>query len=341
MTMLAVIDEMTWQRWFGIGDAFAHPVTIWLIGGIGAALAASGIAIGWLLGRDGVTDEMKTELKLRWISWCWLIVVIVTPVLLGAAWTVLAVAVLSLCCFREFSRATGLFRERMISVLVVVGIGVLTFAVIDHYDRLYFATAPLGVLLIVIGTIWQDRPQGFIQRAALGTLGFLLCGYSLGYLGLMTSTSDYRPIVLMTIAAVELNDVFAFCCGKAVGGPKWLPGTSPGKTVSGAVGALMLTTLLVATTTHFVFPGTAVDRWDRLITLGVLVSGLGQLGDLTLSSIKRDLQVKDVSRAIPGHGGLLDRFDSLLLVPPAVYHYLSLYLGPLGADQPARILSGG
>ena len=157
----------------------------------------------------------------------------------------------------------------------------------------------------------------------------------------MTTSPDYRPIVLLTIAAVELNDIFAFCCGKAIGGPKWLPDTSPGKTVSGAVGALILTTLLVAVVAHFIFPGSAIDRWDRLITLGALVSGLGQLGDLTLSSIKRDLQVKDISRAIPGHGGLLDRFDSLLLVPPVVYHYLSLYLGPPGADQPIRVLTGG
>jgi phosphatidate cytidylyltransferase len=339
--MLATIDPVTWQRWFGVGDAFAHPVTVWLAIGITTALAGSGIVIGWLVSRGRVEDETASELKQRWISWCWLIPAIVAPILLGAAWTVLAVCLLSLCCFREFSRATGLFRERMISVLVVIGIAVLTFAVFDHYDRLYFATAPLGVLLIVIGTIWQDKPQGFIQRVALGTLGFLLFGFSLGYLGLMTSTPDYRPLVLLTIAAVELNDIFAFCCGKAFGGPKWLPDTSPGKTVSGAIGALVLTTPLVAVLTHSILPGTAIDHWDRLMTLGVLVSGLGQLGDLTLSSIKRDLQVKDISHAIPGHGGLLDRFDSLLLVPPAVYHYLSLHLGPLGADQPVRVLSGG
>jgi phosphatidate cytidylyltransferase len=290
--------------------------------------------------RGRASDETTTELKLRWISWCWIVVAIVTPVLLGAFWTILAVCGLSLLCFREYARATGLFRDRTISLLVVVGIGVLTFAVFDHFDRLYFATAPIGVLLIVIGTIWQDRPEGFIQRVALGSLGFLLFGFSLGYLGLMTSTPDYRPIVLLTITAIELNDVFAYCCGKAIGGAKLLPKTSPGKTVSGAVGALVLTTLFVAGVSHFVFAGTPLDRWDRLVTLGVLISGLGQLGDLTLSSIKRDLDVKDISRAIPGHGGLLDRFDSLVLVGPAVYHYLSLHLGPLGDDQPMRVFTG-
>ncbi|MCA9077284.1 MAG: phosphatidate cytidylyltransferase [Planctomycetaceae bacterium] len=339
--MLALIDNVTWQRWFGVGDAFADPVTVWIVSGIAAALAISGVAIWTLISRGRVSEESATELKQRWISWCWLIVAIAGPILLGAFWTVLAVCLLSLLCFREYARATGLFRERMISVLVVLGIGVLTLAVLDHFDRLYFATAALGVLVIVIGTLWQDRPTGFIQRVALGSLGFLLFGFSLGYLGLMTTTPDYRPILLMTIAAVELNDVFAFCCGKLIGGPKWLPNTSPGKTISGAVGALVLTTILVAVMGHFVFMGTSVDRWDRLMTLGVLVSGLGQLGDLTLSSIKRDLKIKDISHTIPGHGGLLDRFDSLVLVVPAVYHFLSLYLGPLGADQPMRVFTGG
>ena len=62
---------------------------------------------------------------------------------------------------------------------------------------------------------------------------------------------------------------------------------------------------------------------------------------ILLSSIKRDVHVKETGAAVPGHGGLLDRFDSLVLVPPAVYHYLSLFLGPLGAGQAERILTGG
>jgi phosphatidate cytidylyltransferase len=84
-----------------------------------------------------------------------------------------------------------------------------------------------------------------------------------------------------------------------------------------------------------------VDGVGPLLGLGVLVSVAGQLGALILSSIKRDVRVKDVGAAIPGHGGFLDRFDSLVLVPPALVHYLSLFLGTLGQGQAERILSGG
>ena len=83
------------------------------------------------------------------------------------------------------------------------------------------------------------------------------------------------------------------------------------------------------------------DRLPVLLTLGIGISALGQLGDLVISSIKRDVGVKDTGAVLPGHGGLLDRFDSLILVPPAVFHYLSFQLGPLAAEEPARIFSGG
>jgi phosphatidate cytidylyltransferase len=126
-----------------------------------------------------------------------------------------------------------------------------------------------------------------------------------------------------------------------VGGPKLLPATSPGKTVAGSVGALVLTTALVAGVGHFVFAGTAVARPGPLLVLGAGLSLLGQLGDLLVSSLKRDVGVKDTGAVIPGHGGLLDRFDSLVLVPPAVFHYLSLLLGPLGSGEAQRILTGG
>jgi phosphatidate cytidylyltransferase len=70
------------------------------------------------------------------------------------------------------------------------------------------------------------------------------------------------------------------------------------------------------------------------------VEGLDDPRGLLVSSVKRDVGVKDIGAAIPGHGGLLDRFDSLVLVPPACFHYLSWYLGPLGSGQTERIITG-
>jgi phosphatidate cytidylyltransferase len=89
------------------------------------------------------------------------------------------------------------------------------------------------------------------------------------------------------------------------------------------------------------FAGTLMAKTSLLLPLGLLISLLGQLGDLLLSAIKRDIGVKDLGVCIAGHGGWLDRFDSLVLVPVVVYHFLSSQLGPLGQNQAARIFTGG
>ena len=335
------MTDRAFRRLFDWREAFDHPMTVWITVGVVGAAALAGVLIWCLRRRGALSPEAYRDVLVRWKSWLLLSVTLLTPILLGAAWTMAAVALLSLACYREFARVTGLFRERTISAVVVLGILVAMLAVVDHYERLFFAAAPLTVSLIAIVSIPFDRPKGYVQRVALGVVGFLLFGFSLAYLGHFANHPQYRPILLMILVGVEANDIFAYCIGKAVGGPKLLPATSPGKTWAGTGGALVLTTLLVACMGHFLLPRTPVDRPHVLLTLGLLVSALGQLGDLVLSSIKRDIGVKDVGTAIPGHGGLLDRFDSLLLVPPAVFHFLSYHLGPLAADQPARILPGG
>jgi phosphatidate cytidylyltransferase len=252
------------------------------------------------------------------------------------------VFVLSQLCYREYARATGIFREKSIGLSVIIGICLVFFAVIDNYPRLFFATPVLGIGLIAIATIPQDRPNGFIQRVALGVTGYLFFGFSFGYLGLMTSDPLYRPLILLLFLGVELNDIFAYCSGRFFGGRKLVPITSPGKTVSGALGAVVLTTGMILLLGHFVmFPGTPMDRWSMLLILGGGISVFGQFGDLLLSSIKRDIGIKDLGHLLPGHGGLLDRFDSLVIITPLYYHFLSLVLGPLGHGQAERIITGG
>ena len=98
--------------------------------------------------------------------------------------------------------------------------------------------------------------------------------------------------------------------------------------------------MLVMGLGKLIFEGTNLDQWNLLLTLGLIIGGVGQIGDLMLSSIKRDIGIKDFGTAIPGHGGVLDRFDSLVLVTPAVFHFINYYNG-IALDQPARIFTGG
>ena len=182
---------------------------------------------------------------------------------------------------------------------------------------------------------------------ALGAFGFLLFGTALGHLGYLANDERYRPLVILIVLAVEMNDAFAFVCGKALGQRQLVPNTSPNKTAEGALGALLLTTALVVGVGWFIYTAeyrdthgiSAGKELRYLILLGIIVSAVGQVGDLVLSSIKRDLGIKDFGTLIPGHGGLLDRFDSLILVAPAVFHFTN-YVAGIGLHEPTNIFSG-
>lgn len=332
----------TRERFFGYEQAFAHPFTLGVVIAIAATLLVAPLVFKVFRATVGVSDSTYQELWARWRTWIWICLGLIVPILLGSAWVIAGVFVLSLCCFREFARATGIFREKLIGLAAVLGLCLVSFAVVDNFPRLFFATPILGIGLIALITIPQDRPNGFIQRVGLGMMGYLFFGFSLGYLALFTADPLYRPLLLLLLVTVELNDIFAYCSGKLYGGRKMLPNISPGKTVAGALGAMVLTTSLIMALGHwFVFPGTPMDSWRNLLIMGIGISGFGQFGDLLLSAIKRDLGVKDLGKVLPGHGGLLDRFDSLIIVTPMYYHFLSLTLGTLGQHQPERIITGG
>lgn len=252
----------------------------------------------------------------------------------------LAVLILSICCYREFARATGLFRSPVVSLSVVLGIVTIAFAVADHWYGFFQAMPALGMILIAAMAVLADRPDGYIQRVALGVLAFLLFGVCLGHLAYLANDANFRAMILLLLVSVELNDVFAYLSGKSFGHRKLAPHTSPNKTVGGALGAVVLTTILVMVLGRVVFAGTEMQAWGALAGLGLIVSVAGQLGDLMLSAIKRDVGVKDMGVALPGHGGLLDRFDSMLLAAPAFFHYVAyVNVDGIGLDQAKRIIS--
>ena len=323
----------------GASHAFDHPVAKWITIGVAAALVLALLIIGILSAVGVVKDPFRKELWKRTLAWAVMAPLMIGPVLLGAAWTIIGVTILSLACYAEFARATGLFREKLVSAVVAIGILSVNFAALDHWYAFFVALFPLTVIVIAAVSILPDDPKGYLQRVALGVLAYMLFGSSLAHISFMANDVNYRPMVLMLLLGVQLNDVFAFCAGKTLGHRKLVPHTSPGKTLGGHLGALVLTTPLIAVIAHFIFTGTALDKPGWLILLGALVSISGQLGDLMLSSIKRDLGIKDMGNTIPGHGGVLDRVNSLLLAAPAVFHFVQFFVG-FGLDQPSRIVTG-
>ena len=334
------MTDATWNRLFSLGGAFGHPVTLGITVAVASIAVITPMAILGLERAGKTTPELRQDLWSRYFSWLILIPLITGPILLGAAWTIAAVAAMSLLCYREFARATGLFREKTVSLVVVVGIVAVMLAALDHWYELFVALFPLTLGAIAACAILRDDPRGYIQRVGLGFLGFSFFGACMGHLAYFANDPSFRPMILLLIFCVQLNDVFAYIIGKTLGRHKLAPNTSPRKTVEGSVGALVLTTLVTVLLGHLAFRGTPIDTPLRLVVLGVLLSATGQLGDLTLSSIKRDLGIKDMGVALPGHGGVLDRFNSVLLAAPTVFHFVGYYIG-VGLASETRIFTGG
>ena len=322
-----------------MGQTYGRLVTLSIVIAAGAVLLLAALVIGLLSATGRGSPALRRELWLRLASWAVLLPLMLGPVLLGRPWVIGAVTLLGLLCLREYNRATGLFREPVMAAAVGVGILFVNFAALDNWYNFFMALFPLSVAVLAVVSLPLDRPSGYIQRTGLAVFAFILFGAGLAHLGFMANDRYYQPLVLLLLTAVAINDVFAFTAGKLLGGPKLLPATSPNKTVSGALGALCGTTLLVALVGWPVFCGTPMDHPALLLGLGVIVSVAGQAGDLMLSSIKRDLGIKDMGTVIPGHGGLLDRYNSLLLVAPAVFHYVQYVVG-FAADQPTRLMTG-
>ncbi|MEM9346767.1 MAG: phosphatidate cytidylyltransferase [Planctomycetota bacterium] len=330
----------TTERLFGASSAFDHSVTTIAVSTITALLAFVPL-LALALGRFGVMPrELQREILIRTASWAVIVLVVVGPILLGAFWAVIVFFLLAVAGHIEYARVTGLFRDSAVSWAVLIGIACVFFAVIDHWYGFFTALAPLGLVLIAGVALLNDRPKGYVQRVALGVLGFLLFAVCLGHLAYFGNSAFYRPILILVLSAVAMNDIFAYTCGKAFGKRKLCPSTSPNKTIAGALGALVLTTLAVVLLGQPLLAYAPQMNTLHLAAGGLMISICGQLGDLMLSAIKRDIGVKDTGVIIPGHGGLLDRLDSLLLTAPACFHFIGFYVG-VGLDQQTRIISGG
>ena len=331
------VNEAHLNRLFDPRGALADPFVGWFVLGI-AALLGLGYAVTLALSAAGkISAARRRELLLRLHSWAVIVPALLLPLLLGAFWMILGLMILSLFCMGEFARLTGQFRNLRVGLWTVVSIALIYFAIFDKWYDLFGASQVIGVILIAAGGLYVDQPKGYLQRVSLGVVSFLFFGVSFGHVAYICNDTHFRPILLLFFGAVELNDVFGYVFGNLFGKRKLCPNTSPGKTWAGSLGAMAATSLLVLALGPFVFTGVLASPF-HLLTLGLTLSVSGQLGDLVMSSVKRDIGVKDTGTVIPGHGGLLDRFDSLLLAGPAFFHYVNYFQG-VGTEAPDRLFA--
>lgn len=180
--------------------------------------------------------------------------------------------------------------------------------------------------MMVISLLWAFHAgpgDHLTGRFSVTVLGVVWIAGGLAYLLLLRSLDHGLALLLLAVGVTWLSDTFAFLIGSAVGKHKLAPRISPNKTVEGAVGGLV-GALIFAIGVQIYNP-TWLPLREALI-VGLAAGVAGQLGDLFESAVKRDLRVKDSGRLLAGHGGVLDRFDSLLIAGPAAYWVVWLTL---------------
>ena len=231
--------------------------------------------------------------------------------------------------------------------IVAVGVSSLVqdpWLHVPGWYGLFMALPVYIVSLILVIPIARNRAKGQLQNSALAILGFIYLGWMFSHVGFLANSPHAYGYLLFLLLAVEGSDIAAFICGKLFGRHKLRDAISPNKTWGGALGALAFS-MALPWLLRFSFPHFGPLQ---LVLTGLIVGIGGQLGDLTISMIKRDIGVKDMGALIPGHGGLLDRIDSLIFAGPLFFHmvrwfydvYRRVSPGPRrasGASRAARV----
>lgn len=181
----------------------------------------------------------------------------------------------------------------------------------------HFQTILLFMLLILLLYSVLKKNRFHIEHAALTLLGALYIGYGFLYMAVVRHSADGNGfwLTILILLGIWSTDTGAYLIGRKWGKRKLWPAISPNKTVEGSLGGLGFALLIVVTINQMVHAWTLSQALAIAITTGIAA----QLGDLIESGMKRHFGVKDSGHILPGHGGVLDRFDSLLFVFPTLY----------------------
>jgi phosphatidate cytidylyltransferase len=217
----------------------------------------------------------------------------------------------------------GLVRARQLQPMVLPGVllAAALFVDVGNPGWLDLGWIPLAALLLLSAPLARRDSIEAVPSAAATAFGSIYLGALGGCLAALlvidpASEGPWRFVMLL--ATIMASDTLAFFVGHAVGRRRLAPTISPGKTVEGAFGGLVGGIVGSLAVSAFRFPDVA---WPHAVVLGLAVAVAGMAGDLFESVLKRWAGVKDSGHLFPGHGGMLDRLDSLLFGAPVLYYY--------------------
>jgi phosphatidate cytidylyltransferase len=297
----------------------AHNV-LWSLGLIVALVAMATLSVYI------VPAYRQLELQQRMNSWCGIVAIFATVLIVNRSISIILFGFLSFLAFKEYISLIPTRRaDRRVLFWAYLAIIIQYYWISIHWYSMFLIFVPVYVFLFLpMRMVIAGETQGFLK--AIGTLhwGLMLTVFSLGHLAYLLMLPDRgNPIagsaglILYLVFLTEINDIAQYIWGKSCGRHPVTPTVSPNKTWEGLFGGILTTSILAVEIATWLTP----FDWIHALGVGLIISCAGFIGDVTISALKRDLGVKDSGSSIPGHGGILDRLDSLTYTAPLFFHF--------------------
>lgn len=241
-------------------------------------------------------------------------------VYLGGYWLIAAAFAIGLIGIREFFngfRAMGVNPSEKIAYGALLALYCINFIWPSDYR---FIMAWFAAVIVACSLYMFNIVERKIEDAMATMLGIIYVIFFSFHVVLVDQTERYSILIWLVIISAFATDIMAYFTGYLFGKHKLCPNLSPKKTIEGAVGGALGSVIFCTLFGILVCPLFIVD----CIIIGLLGGVLSQCGDLTASAYKRKMGIKDYGKLIPGHGGIMDRFDSILFTAPLVYYYIIL-----------------
>lgn len=296
-------------------------------GGIVGLLAtASGVTAG--LKRANPTRSYR-EVRLRIQTWWWLALLLFLALSFDRTVAMVVMALVSFMAFKEFiSLVPTRPIDNRVLLLAYLAIPVQYLWIRMGWYGMFIIFIPVYMfLLLPLRMVISGETKGFLRAAGTIHWGLMTTVFSLSHIAYLLVLPERaglhgavrgEMLVFFLLVLTQLNDVAQFLWGKALGRHKVTPTVSPNKTVEGVLGGIVTTTLLAWLLGPWFTPCTPLFA----ALAGLLISAMGFIGDVVISAVKRDIGVKDSGSLLPGHGGILDRLDSLTYTAPLFFHFL-------------------
>lgn len=323
---------------------FDHlPIQVLLtISGIFVALGFATLASIVVRKRKPEADFRELQLRIR--TWWVIIGLFSTVLIIGPTASILFLALVSFLAFKEFLSLIPTRRaDHRVLFWAYLAIPVQYYWVYTQWYPMFIVFIPVYMFMwLPTRMVMIGETSGFLR--AVGTLhwGLMTTVFSFSHAAFLLSlepspnarvAAQWPPnseglsagpgLLLLLVLLTQFNDVAQYCWGKSLGRIRVVPSVSPGKTLAGLLGGVASTVVLAGLMGPYL---TLLDL-PRALLAGLIVGLGGFAGDVSISALKRDLGVKDSGSTLPGHGGILDRIDSLTFTAPLFFHFTYYFYG--------------